>query len=469
MRTFASRVGSALAALVFAAAAHAQQTCYQFRVQNFNNSANIGPYFDSKGDADADAVNRAAPIYAPSGVSCGNGQNSDSWEIDTPAAFSTFPSTGTGYARYRCSSNGATGVRPYTITNRVNPGGCPTCPAAGTNINAAIPDTAGAGTELCGGDGCVYKVKDPIRTIMGKGGVTRVATASSTGRACSTTQSNSSLEKGDNQDCVEGASVAACGDPDGGGGQGCGYFNGDYICTGHVPDGSCVSFASGGTACVVSSGGAPTGADVPTDSGGEPVEPDGVLTSGGTTVNYYTGGTVAGNSSAGGSTPPTVPGQGGSALGAPGRGGYSGGGTGSSGGGSSSGGGVGEGELSCQAGDEDCEGIEDVGSGEGIADTAPCYEEGGGALSALAACGTDAFETVRDAVMGSDMVELVSGLATSVPTGGACPSATFTAFGETYDFMASGCDLVDSSTAVIGLCFLIGWSLVGVRILMKTF
>jgi hypothetical protein len=90
-------------------------------------------------------------------------------------------------------------------------------------------------------------------------------------------------------------------------------------------------------------------------------------------------------------------------------------------------------------------------------------------MGGLQACGEAAFETVREAVSESDLVTLVGELSTAIPSGGSCPNATFNAWGETYNIMESGCELVDEVTPILSVCFLIGWSWVGLRILLKTF
>lgn len=395
-------------------------------------------------------------------------------ELPSSMVAGVFPGFSCSVKRYTSPTcDGVQTTVTLSLSSRVKPGGCPRCLEAGMRSSALINEGDTAGTVKCGADKCAYKIIGPMRKMIVKGGEGIIATVESLGRPCSTDAATAAAPPAPSKECDASVNVMGCADPTGPNGGGCGWFNGDYVCTGSTPPNSCVEYSSGGMACDAGSGsGGEGGGGLPTDSEGAPVEPDGQIVMGDTTINYYTSGTVAGTATGGGSVPSTVAGTGGSALGAPGRDGstgWNGSGSGSSGGGSGGEGGVGEGELSCVEGSEDCEGIEDIGSGEGIPDTAPCYEVGVGALGALRECGVEAFETVRDAVVSSDMVELVGGLAASVPTGGSCPSATFNAFGESFDFMESGCELVDANMPVIGLCFLIGWSLVGARILMKTF
>lgn len=248
---------------------------------------------------------------------------------------------------------------------------------------------------------------------------------------------------GDGQYCA-----SASGDGD------CGYFNDTYICLNEVRDDECKVMSDSSRICgQKASQTTPPAPDNGTP--GQPAPPDGQIShetpgsAGPTTYNYFSGGTVAGSSRDPGSSGASASSGAGSPH-APGPGDADG-----------------DGQGDCEQmgmcdGDGDGEGEEEEPS--------PCYSHADGWLETVAVCASTAFSSVSDALYEeSEWYALVSNLGSSIPTGGACPSAAFSAWGESYDFGDVACDMVEGARPTIGLMFLVLWSLVGVRVLIGTF
>lgn len=208
----------------------------------------------------------------------------------------------------------------------------------------------------------------------------------------------------------------------------CGTFNGEFVCLDEVPDGSCLLMANGGAVCTEGSD------DAPKDSEGDPLPPDKTLqhdTPGGGDTNNYN---YYSSSSVTNSTTPVV---------------------GSSGSGSGSGDGDGEGEG---------EGVEECES------DADCF----GTFPTVYECVDDMSECIGDATAaawtnlreGVPLLGMAEDLHTSLSTTTTCPAAPVEMFGETYDFMAGGCELIDPHRSLLALIMQVFWSLVGLRIVM---
>ena len=84
-------------------------------------------------------------------------------------------------------------------------------------------------------------------------------------------------------------------DPNADSGANCGYVNGEYICLGAIPTGTCVFLGDGGMACEASATSPPA---PDTGTPGVVASPDNVLSNNGngTDVNLFGGGTVSGSS-----------------------------------------------------------------------------------------------------------------------------------------------------------------------------
>lgn len=432
-----------LLAVVVAALAggrvHAQGTCYEWGSSGTVGGQVVG-WFPSPQLVD-ERLNELCVGYA---ASCGCTQNSDIHHR-SGGSFTTWPT-------YRWEG---TCTRGETVTNisgtyqnRTRAGGCPVCPPFGTNVSVIIQGgSTSVGDDICGNeDGCSYKVTSPMRQILLRGGYGPVVSARSNGYACAS-QPHTALDRREESgtDCVDSEGTIACLDTAAAGGQGCGWFNGDYICTGHVPDGSCVSFASGAVACVAGAAGAPT------DSNGNPAEPVGSVSDGYTTVNYYDQLTVNNSST----TVETTTGQGGSAIGAPGRDGSSSG--------SGSGGGGGGTIINCPPG-ETCVEIDLEGEcpeGQTCDGSLP----GGGTFDEVCTFGECA-SAFYARIQNAPIVQSVIGVGASFPDG-ACPNWTLEAFQEDYLLSGPMCDIWEEVSPVLSAMFLLIWGWIATRIVLS--
>lgn len=316
---------------------------------------------------------------------------------------------------------------------------CPTsCPAAGTTSTHS-GSSGSAPATICDA-GCAH-------TSCGVG----VRTASgwaqqycSKGATCGSNPATTEAPEGNNSACeTEGGTRACSAPPPGGGAENCGTFNGDYVCVGSIPPGTCVSYASGGIACVSDSGGNITSPPAPNNgTEGETPEPTGVVeTADGARGEYYGPGTMGGGGT----------GTGGAVTGAPG--GVPVGSPGPTGDGGGGGGGGGTVEVEVDLGT--CTGAEcDAG--------VPELEEVG---------------TLGDAFGGfwGDLqaVPIVAAAGDIAPAfgAGACPnwSDSIAVFGETWemDFSASICTTWADVSDVLSIVMLVFWGFVAFRILFS--
>jgi hypothetical protein len=235
-------------------------------------------------------------------------------------------------------------------------------------------------------------------------------------------------------------------------GKNCGFINDDFVCIGNVNQDGCAKLGDGAVVC---------GSKAPTppapDSGtpGVKASPDETIeqtdASGNTTtLNYYSNTTVANSARDTGSGDNPFDGK-------------------DDGSGEDGDGEQGDG-LSCEAeNDEECHG---GGEGDGEEDVSKywsCWSDNSESLqSAIIGCAVSAWTYVQTHVYEeSDTLKLVNELADSVPVGGACPSASFVAWGESYNVMEVACDLLEDQAPVISGLFMLFWSFLGLRILMS--
>lgn len=343
------------------------------------------------------------------------------------------------------------------MTTTVKPDGNEECPAAGTRRGSIQNEEAAPGDAVCGNDGCSYTIVDspPVRTEL-NGGSGTLVTVESKGRACNSSHETVDLPTQENSGCDDAGGTIACIDPEAPPGQGCGYFNADYVCTGHVPDDKCVEFASGGVACVADSPDVPKQAD-----GTTPAVPVGSVSAGDQTVNYYDPQTVADSP-----TPvATSPGQGGSANGAPGR----------DGSGSSSGGGSGGATtVNCAEGVTPCVNngtINNGGAGgdDGDNDEDGVCEEGEDCnnpeLGEVCTFG-DCAATFYNRIKAAPLVAGVLSAGAAMPAG-SCPNWSLAAFESDYSLSAPMCEIWDQISPLLSAVFLVIWGWVATRIVLS--
>ena len=298
--------------VVSTTAAGQSAQCYQW-----SRGGTGEPWFDSPSDLAAylKGVFNSAAFKA--GTSIGNCQsqaaaganativyNSVTPVIRPTFAFPVYDMT------VNCTITGATQANmngtfnpTYSVINRVNPAGCPSCPSSGTSTNllpsenASVP--AGA-ANLCLNE-CAYSYSPGAFRITATGVSRTLASIKATGRACGATQPPTQAAQGTNDDCFMDGGRQICADP----AASCGYVNNDRICTRQQTSG-CTAYASGGVACIVESGGAVPGAP---DNGtpGQPATPTAIVSNSNVTINYYNQ-TAVNNSSV---PPSTTPAEGG--------------------------------------------------------------------------------------------------------------------------------------------------------------
>jgi len=211
-------------------------------------------------------------------------------------------------------------------------------------------------------------------------------------------------------------------------GSNCGYLNNQWVCLNRTKENACQVLGDGSRVC----GPSATPPAVP-DNGtrGQPAAPDATVTrqpAGGTsyTYNYFSAATVAGSSGA-----PTADG---------------------SNPGSSSGSTAGYGQPG--EGEEEGEGGPCTGS--------DCFS--GGELEEQASF-EDSTKSYYETLMAAPILAAVSGLSGSVP-GGSCPSWSFQVFGQSMS-ISPGCEIANQVLGILQICFMAGWCLVGVKIVIS--
>jgi hypothetical protein len=203
--------------------------------------------------------------------------------------------------------DGGGGTHALSLTATFSSSGaCPACPTAN---GTAFLGGSGTAPGLSCYQGCLYSTPQPTSAIhcTTGGTCTSGATeygATSMGTACGDTNPNPSVDASGVTGsggltcngaafCVSDAKSATGCDASGTicqTGANCGTFNGDQVCVGTIAPGTCVSYSSGGVACVSTPGHT---APVPSTSG----TPDTALATengpGGPEVDYFSQGQVA--------------------------------------------------------------------------------------------------------------------------------------------------------------------------------
>lgn len=409
----------ALWLFVLPLAAHSQSTCYEWR----QNPAH--PWHPSAAAASqyrVDLCNSGDPVLAScsSGASCGPPHTCTTTGYSLTV--STFPSYSVVFTVER--TDGATSAvtthnsTGQTVTGRVNPVGCPECPAAGApkNFRSVMGDV---GSSSCDRNGCEYRI-EATGVLDLTTGTRSPSRGTSTGRACSASTGESDLPSVEDGDCDRVNGALVCLDTD----TRCSSVDGDIVCPDEVPDEACVGFSSGGVAC-------DSAADTPPapDNGtpGTPATPVVQVVTNTSTVNYYSSTTVNGASS-----PPTT---------GPPRGGDAGG---SDADGEGDGEGEGEGN-GCP--DDDCSGVGPVLDTE-VCEFGECAQE------------------FLSRVQGSPLLSSVSSAGSSVPTG-SCPSINISMFGETMSLSQPMCDLWTDISSILSALMLIVYAWMGTRIVLS--
>lgn len=337
-----------------------------------------------------------------------------------------------------------------TLSNGANVGGCETMTAVSVTCPTSAC-TAMAGTDsFVGGfaspglgcdNGCEINAAQPTMSISGTGANSSTTySAPYTGNTCSSGEAQVSSGQ-----CSSAGGQTTCLEQ----GANCGTVNGDQVCPQSIPPGTCVSYASGGIACVSSSSGPPASPPGPNDgTAGVAATPSADVTSGSgatsSTAYYYSSSTVADSSSATQAAPTgTNTGNGGSAPS----------GTGSSG----------PVSIEPNAGNGDC---------GAASNSAPCAAAASGA--GLPSTQTDLtyagiVQTFESAVQGSAVMSGVSAIESSWPSG-ACDLGTValaTLPGTTLDYTTPFCTFW--SAHVVGslsALMLAAWAVLGVLLIL---
>lgn len=422
----------ALLVVLFAQSALAAGTCYQWGNQTIGG-VNIG-WHDSAAAAGQAWATRCNAV--PSDGSCDNSAcSASSIAAGRTCTFTyvgytvgTWPAVTLQISRYFIDAPGYPGGTSGTATqnktpaSRLNPDGCPECPASGTTA------IAGGLASTSGGTFCMNKCKykTPVSTLIisGLGAAGNMMMAESTGEACA--QSTESSTPTDTAECMSVAGVGyVCAEPSEG--KDCGSVNGDLVCVTEIQNG-CVGYGSGASACTSTSATPPK-----PDNGtpGDPATPTTNFTYGSTTINYYNS-SIVNNSSTGATNTGTVGGE------ATETGNTSGGGGGSGE----------EGEGECMPGEECAGDLPAQGSAGECDDFTAC------------------FSSFLGRVQGAPILEAVNGVSAAFPTG-ACPAWNLEAFGETYALSAPMCEIWDEAAPILSAAFLFIWGWVATRIFLS--
>lgn len=354
-----------------------------------------------------------------------------------------------------CPYNGFTCASGYYYTGTPGPSSCvAACPSGESAVNGVCEvnncsDSPGtlksfeipAGTVI-GGDGS--SAVHPPPTIVadhcnysqtGAYACSAVVGAPSAYTCTSYYQTDGSPGTSDTPDITPGNSDcngSACASK-----TNCGSFDGKYVCLGNSPSPGQCTFSSGGDGfCTVDpSSTAPYGSPSPPapDNGtpGQTAPPDATFGGagagaggGGTTVNAYGPGSTSGSSTGGG---PATGSSVGSGPGAPASASSSGG-------------------LTCGTIDKPCE----IDWGKFTAPDAPAV-----------ASTVSVENSITSGLTGLDLYSKLQSLA--FPSGGAPPSASFQAFGQTYTFEVPQ-PVLDSVVPVLQSVMLAVWALVAIRL-----
>jgi len=409
--------------LVFVVQAHAQTTCPTF-------AATYGPF--SSGDDSSVAAAVADLLAQMTASNPGYG----SWAPDGANCSVVGAST--------CDIGTSAGGGTAAISSGP-PGACPaSCSSSGPTmdiLSAIAGSSGGSGGSLCV-NGCGY-TNGGNTLIVGSGTNQLMGKAIPTGASCSTASGTGStsgttcmLSHGSTV-CVADSSNQA-------------IVNSDIIpITAPPPNGTCVSYASGGTMCTVSTT-LPTPTTTPPpmptppgpDNGtaGTPATPTATVVQGSTAVNYYSPATTSNSSS------PVSVGATGSGL-PTGKSNGTGTGTGSSGTGSGNAG--------------DC----DQSASGGDASTCT------GTLPSLTRTDTAAGDATGmfSAIQATPLFSAFGAVSTAFGSGGSCPSApiTLTYIHYSGDFMTSFCSAFAADLSTMIAISDAAWCLLGLFIIVS--
>lgn len=334
----------------------------------------------------------------------------------------------------RNSSGNLSGTQSPSVLKRTTTGDV-NCPAAGSSkaVGHLYNNSFSAAGWGCV-NGCEVEVDPADVSAVASGKSIAIGFGKATGRSCGATGVPHDeyvpevLEDSPNSCQTNASGDLVCMEES----TNCGLYNGDRICMDTVEDGECVSYASGGTACFVDTGGATAPPHPDDGTPGQPADPDMQLEGGGDTINYYNEETT--NNSSGGApapgTNPDAPGQGP----APGGGGGGGGGGGSG--------------TSVDV---------EIDFGEGsLPDTDLTTE------CDFNECTQEFFTRVQAA----PLLASVSGVGAAVPSG-SCPTYNLEAFAETFSLSEPMCDIWDTVSPLLSGVFLILWGWVATRIVLS--
>lgn len=410
--------------------AHAQ-TCYEWRVGSCGANT-----FHSNYKTAAQEYVQAWPTCSPNVE--GSATTNGVWDSRVDSyAFGTFPAT-TFQHKYKTTSNCLTtgcstveSTATRTLGSRVNPEGCAECPPVGTqNFQEGSGPLSNAPTRMCF-SGCSFK-KDGVG-LYAPDSNTWAQTYTSEGKPCASTAGTSGNDDGEDTDCDSTGMI--CKDK-GDGEKNCGIYNGDRVCVQTVDPGKCAAYASGGAACKGENNGTEEPETPPAPNNGTPgtpAEPDAEITStGGTTVYYYSPGTVAGSSTGGADTTP----------------------------------------ANSEGGNRPIGGDNDGDSGEGTGEGSECTgADCNASVPEFDDIGTvdEAFGQFWSDLNGVPLVAAASGLGASLGAG-SCPdwSTSISVFGESWDVdFTSICTTWDSVAGVISAVMLVFFGFIAFRVLFS--
>jgi hypothetical protein len=350
---------------------------------------------------------------------------------------------------------GASSNPSYGGTISASSGGTCATPAGNYNVlTKGVP--AAAGSTVCGADNCTYTYgpTSSFRSVIGCGGACMYQTGSTTGGSgayCSGTPTQvvtqQPIDNGvPNTSCQLLGTATVCAQQAATGTY-CGTYNGDQVCIGTIPAGTCSVYSSGGVACTVAGTGSPATPPAPNNgTAGTPATPDLTVSSNAsgttTTTTYYSSGKTAV------STVPTNGAGNGVTENKNGTATGTGTGTGTSG--------TGTGDCVLAAGET---GANDPSTCSG---TTPSLTRSDTVQSNI--------QGLYTGIAASPIVAAMTAITTSMPAAGSCPTASVTLTSLTshsYDFMSSACTVFAFNLGTLISISDAIWCLLGVLIVMS--
>jgi hypothetical protein len=325
--------------------------------------------------------------------------------------------------------------------------------AAGTYNVLTTGAAAAAGSTVCGLDNCSYTYgpANTFRTVIGCGGSCKFQSAQTTGASCSggatPVATTTPLDTGSQSaNCQLLGSATVCATQSATGTY-CGTYNGDQVCVGAVPTGTCAVYSSGGAACTVAGTGAPATPPAPNNgTAGTPATPDLTVsqqTMTGTTTTAYYGAVKTGGSTTA----------------------VNGAGTGAAGNKNGSPTGTGTGTGTSGSGPGDCM----LQPGEsGADDPAGCT----GTLPSLTRSDSvqSNIQALYTGIGASPIVSALAAISSNVPSAGACPTASVTLTtlsNHSYDFLQTACTIFAADLSTLITISDTIWAILGVLIVMS--